>query len=47
MKMNNQSSIDLKKLPIETRKEIIDFYKLLLKKYKKDNENWIDDIDVF
>ena len=47
MKMNNQSRIDLEKLPIEARKEVIDFYKLLLKKYKKDKERGIDDVDVF
>ncbi len=47
MKMNNQSRIDLEKLPIEARKEVIDFYKLLLKKYKKDKESRIDDVDVF
>ncbi len=47
MKINNQSLIDLEKLPIEARKEVIDFYKLLLKKYKKDKESGIDDVDVF
>ena len=47
MKMNNQSRIDLEKLPIEARKEVIDFYKILLKKYKKDKEKGIDDVDVF
>ena len=47
MKMNNQSRIDLEKLPIEARKEVIDFYKLLLKKYKEDKESGIDDVDVF
>ena len=47
MKMNNQSLIDLEKLPIEARKEVIDFYKILLKKYKKDKEKGIDDVDVF
>jgi hypothetical protein len=47
MKMNNQSLINLDKLPIEARKEVIDFYKLLLKKYKKDKERGIDDVDVF
>jgi hypothetical protein len=47
MKMNNQSLINLDKLPIEARKEVVDFYKLLLKKYKKDKERGIDDVDVF
>jgi hypothetical protein len=47
MKISNQSQIDLEKLPKEAKKEVIDFYKLLLKKYKKDVESEIDDVEVF
>lgn len=47
MKINNQSQIDLEKLPEEARKEVIDFYRLLLKKYKMEKENNIDDVDIF
>ncbi|MHB1661020.1 MAG: hypothetical protein ACYCTD_02830 [bacterium] len=47
MKTNNQEKIDLEKLPIEARKEIIDFYELLLKKYKIEKNGKIDDVDIF
>ena len=47
MKISNQSQIDLEKLPKEARKEVIDFYRLLLKKYKMEKENNIDDVDIF
>ncbi|MCL5672995.1 MAG: DUF2281 domain-containing protein [Deltaproteobacteria bacterium] len=48
MGTNSQKNIDLEQLPPEARKEIIDFYKLLLKKYEfKKSNNKIDDIDIF
>ncbi|MHB1664724.1 MAG: hypothetical protein ACYCT7_05620 [bacterium] len=47
MKANNQDKIDLEKLPIEARKEIVDFYKLLLKKYNIEKNGKIDDVDIF
>jgi len=47
MKTNNQEKIDLEKLPMEARKEIIDFYKLLLKKYSIEKKDKVDDVDIF
>jgi len=47
MKTNNQEKIDLEKLPMEARKEIIDFYKLLLKKYSIEKKEKVDDVDIF
>jgi len=47
MKTNNQEKTDLEKLPMEARKEIIDFYKLLLKKYSIEKKEKVDDVDIF
>ena len=32
---------------MEARKEIIDFYKLLLKKYSIEKKEKVDDVDIF
>jgi len=46
MQAVNQKYLDLEILPEEARKELLDFYKSILKKYKV-KIKFVDDVDKF
>jgi len=46
MQIVNQKYLDLEILPEEARKELLDFYKSILKKYKV-KIKFVDDVDKF